>query len=74
MGEGPGFVGFGGDLIEDQTTGFIDGDAALHQIVRKPAFEVQATCQIVDGGDAVTLCLAGAGGDGLGGERLARAA
>jgi len=33
MGEGPGLVGLGRDLVEDQPARLVDGDAALDQVV-----------------------------------------
>ena len=50
MGEGPGLVGFRGDLIEDQAAGLVHADAALDQILGEAALEVQTAGQVVDGG------------------------
>ena len=66
MGEGPGLVRLGGDLVEDQATGLVDADAALDQILGEAALEVQPPGQIVNGRDTVALGLAGAGRDGFG--------
>jgi hypothetical protein len=62
MGEGPGLVGLRRDLIEDQPARLVDADAALDQVVGEAAFEMQLAGQIIDGGDAIALGFAGAGG------------
>jgi len=66
LAEGAGFLGFRGNLIEDQTPGLTDIRAAFDQILGKTALEVQATCQIVDCGHAIPLALACAGRDSFG--------
>lgn len=66
MREGPGLVRLRRHLVEDQAPGLVHADTALDQVLGEAAFEVQTAGQIVDGGDAIALGLAGAGGDGLG--------
>lgn len=55
MGEGPGLVRLRRDLVEDQSAGLVDGDAALDEVVGKAALQLQLVGEAVDRGAALAL-------------------
>jgi hypothetical protein len=59
MGEGPGLVGLGRDLVEDQPAGLVDGDATLDEVVGEAALQLELVGEPVDRGDALALLRAG---------------
>ena len=59
MGEGPRLVRLRRDLVEDQPTRLVDGDAALDQVVGEATLEMELVGQPVDRGDALALLRAG---------------